>query len=149
MLSSLFGTSFIMSFVVIILLLAFDFWTVKNISGRLLVGLRWWNEISDDGSNQWMFESRPSRVVNQTDSRVFWGALYVAPAVWTLFAVLCVLRLQFSWFLVTLVAIAMSSANLAGYSKCEKDAKNKASGDVMGSVISSLISNRVNSIFAG
>ncbi len=28
-----------------VLLLAFDFWTVKNVSGRLLVGLRWWNEV--------------------------------------------------------------------------------------------------------
>jgi hypothetical protein len=27
------------------LLLAFDFWTVKNVTGRLLVGLRWWNEV--------------------------------------------------------------------------------------------------------
>jgi len=22
---------------------ALDFWTVKNVSGRLLVGLRWWS----------------------------------------------------------------------------------------------------------
>ena len=27
-----------MDFVVIVMLLAFDFWTVKNVSGRLLVG---------------------------------------------------------------------------------------------------------------
>ena len=25
----------------------------------LLVGLRWWNEVKDDGSNVWVFESRP------------------------------------------------------------------------------------------
>jgi len=40
------------------MLLAFDFWTVKNISGRLLVGLRWWNEINEDGTNSWLFESK-------------------------------------------------------------------------------------------
>ena len=28
----------------------------KNVSGRLLVGLRWWNETTDEGSN-WRFES--------------------------------------------------------------------------------------------
>ena len=28
----------------------------KNVSGRLLVGLRWWNEVTDDGGN-WRFES--------------------------------------------------------------------------------------------
>ena len=54
----LFTSNFILSFVVIILLLAFDFWTVKNVSGRLLVGLRWWNEIKEDGSNEWIFESK-------------------------------------------------------------------------------------------
>lgn len=48
----------VFSFVIIILLLSFDFWTVKNVTGRLLVGLRWWNEIKEDGSNLWIFESR-------------------------------------------------------------------------------------------
>lgn len=28
----------------------------KNLSGRLLVGLRWWNETTDEGSN-WRFET--------------------------------------------------------------------------------------------
>ena len=40
------------------LLLAADFWTVKNITGRLLVGLRWWNKVNEDGSTEWIFESR-------------------------------------------------------------------------------------------
>ena len=50
--------NYVISFVVITMLLAFDFWTVKNISGRLLVGLRWWNEINEDGTNSWLFESK-------------------------------------------------------------------------------------------
>lgn len=33
----------------IIILDAFDFWTVKNVTGRLLVGLRWWSEHQPDG----------------------------------------------------------------------------------------------------
>ncbi len=32
-------------FIVVVLLFAFDFWTVKNVTGRLLVGLKWWSEI--------------------------------------------------------------------------------------------------------
>ena len=35
-----FSDSFIGSFVLIILLLSLDFWTVKNVSGRILAGLR-------------------------------------------------------------------------------------------------------------
>lgn len=41
-----------------------DFWLVKNITGRLLVGLRWWNYIDDDGQSHWMFENR-----NQSQSK--------------------------------------------------------------------------------
>lgn len=51
--------SFITSFVFVVLLLSADFWTVKNITGRLLVGLRWWNYIDDeDGKSHWVYESR-------------------------------------------------------------------------------------------
>ena len=42
----------------VVLLLAADFWTVKNVTGRLLVGLRWWNKVNEDGSTEWVFESR-------------------------------------------------------------------------------------------
>jgi hypothetical protein len=37
--------NFVLNFVFIVLLLSFDFWTVKNVSGRILVGLRWWNQV--------------------------------------------------------------------------------------------------------
>lgn len=52
-----FSNSFVTSFVVIVVLLSIDFWTVKNISGRLLVGLRWWNYVDEDGESHWVFES--------------------------------------------------------------------------------------------
>jgi hypothetical protein len=70
----LFGTlfsalqeNFVIVFIVIVLLLAADFWTVKNVSGRKLVGLRWWNDVRDDGTSEWRFESikvRSSRGVH-------------------------------------------------------------------------------------
>lgn len=53
-----FSNSFIANFVTVVLLLSMDFWTVKNITGRLLVGLRWWNYVDDDGNSHWMFESK-------------------------------------------------------------------------------------------
>ena len=33
------------TFVVILLISCVDFWTVKNLTGRFLVKLRWWSEI--------------------------------------------------------------------------------------------------------
>ena len=53
---SLFVKSFVIIFVITVLLAALDFWVVKNVSGRILVGLRWWNEIDDDGNSVWKFE---------------------------------------------------------------------------------------------
>ena len=57
-----FSASFVNVFVVCVLLLAFDFWTVKNVSGRLMVGLRWWSEVQDDGSQHWRFEAQEVRL---------------------------------------------------------------------------------------
>ncbi len=45
--SGIVTSNFIFVAVVTILLLAADFWTVKNVTGRLLVGLRWWNYVKE------------------------------------------------------------------------------------------------------
>jgi hypothetical protein len=47
-----------MAYLVVILLGSVDFWITKNISGRMLVGLRWWNEVKEDGKEVWIFESK-------------------------------------------------------------------------------------------
>ena len=48
----------IMVFIVVVCLMAADFWTVKNVTGRILVGLRWENQIDEEGNEQWIFESK-------------------------------------------------------------------------------------------
>lgn len=30
----------------------------QNVAGRTLVGLRFWNQVDDDGESYWVFESR-------------------------------------------------------------------------------------------
>ena len=45
-----------MLFIVIVLLDCMDFWFVKNVTGRILVSLRWWNRINEIGDDQWIFE---------------------------------------------------------------------------------------------
>jgi hypothetical protein len=47
----------IITFVCVVMFAAFDFWTVKNITGRLLVQLRWWSEIDEMGIERWIYES--------------------------------------------------------------------------------------------
>jgi hypothetical protein len=89
-----------MIFIITILLLAADFYYLKNIAGRRLVGLRWWNEVDPQtGESKWVFESSEpgTKTINATDSRFFWLALYVQPILWVVMAVLALVRLQFLW----------------------------------------------------
>ncbi|KAI8324542.1 DUF846-domain-containing protein, partial [Martensiomyces pterosporus] len=121
LLGNFFTDNFILIFVLCVLTLAMDFWMVKNISGRLLVGLRWWNEVREDGTNEWIFESRDqSFPVNASDSRVFWGVLYITPVVWSLLAIVAFFSLRFQWLLIVIIAVLLSSANLIGYQRCDK-----------------------------
>lgn len=118
------GANFITVTVFCILLLAADFWVVKNITGRLLVGLRWWNKVEGENTT-WIFESAETKNVNKFDNSVFWGVLYVTPVIWGAFFLLGLLKFQFSWLLTTIMGISLSGANVYGYYKCSSDQKEK------------------------
>lgn len=102
-----------MIFILTILLLAADFYYLKNIAARRLVGLRWWNEVDPStGDSKWVFESSEpgTKTINPTDSRFFWLALYVQPVLWIAMAVIAIVRLQFLWLpLVGMFSILLPS----------------------------------------
>uniref|UniRef100_A0A061S1A6 Golgi apparatus membrane protein TVP23 n=1 Tax=Tetraselmis sp. GSL018 TaxID=582737 RepID=A0A061S1A6_9CHLO len=137
--------SFVINFVVCIVLLALDFWTVKNISGRLLVGLRWWNEVEEDGSSKWQFESleEGQRTVNRKDKGVFWLAVYAAPMVWALMVVLAIFRFTLDYLLIAVIGFILSGTNLYGYYKCSKEQKRKMESYAQG-MMSQGIVNAIN-----
>lgn len=90
----------VLIFIITILLLAADFYYLKNIAGRRLVGLRWWNEVdTQTGASHWVFESSDpaTKTINATDSRFFWLALYAQPLVWVAFAIVAIVRFEFIW----------------------------------------------------
>ncbi|XP_046466914.1 uncharacterized Golgi apparatus membrane protein-like protein CG5021 isoform X2 [Neodiprion pinetum] len=118
-LCGLFSKSFIGSFVVIVLLLSMDFWTVKNITGRLMVGLRWWNYVDDDGKSHWVFESRKQNRVSAAEARIFWLALILCPFAWSVFFMVALFSWSFKWLLLVCIAITLNGANLYGYIKCK------------------------------
>lgn len=93
-------------------------------AGRLLVGLRWWNEVTDTGGSNWRFESLADgqRAVNKADSKAFWWALWAAPAAWVLLGVLALARLKVDYLLVVSIAVMLGGANVVGYTKCSKTA---------------------------
>jgi hypothetical protein len=57
----------VLVYIIVLSLVIIDFWVTKNITGRyehyslfkfrILVGLRWWNNIKEDGTEEWIFES--------------------------------------------------------------------------------------------
>lgn len=122
MMCSLFTKSFIASFVTVVLLLSMDFWTVKNITGRLMVGLRWWNYVDDDGKSHWVFESKKGAQqnrINAAEARIFWLALILCPLLWSIFFILSLITASFKWLLLVCIAIILNGANLYGYVQCK------------------------------
>jgi hypothetical protein len=123
------STNFILDFVIISALLMADFWTVKNVSGRLLVGLRWWSEAGDDG-NEWRFEclDEGQREVSSFDARIFWTLLYVMPVAWVGLCLLAVVKLNLDYLLLAVIAVVLSGSNAYGYHKCSKAQQNQLKG---------------------
>lgn len=119
----LFIRNFVLVFILTLLLLSLDFYYLKNIAGRRLVGLRWWNEVNTaTGDSHWVFESAPegSRTENKTDKRFFWLSMYTVPALWVALAILAIVRLQnliwlvtngmFIWFPLSLCVICVNAS---------------------------------------
>jgi len=121
----------IMVTVLCILLLAADFWVVKNITGRLLVGLRWWNKVDPvTGNTSWIFESAEpngakSTSSNAFDSKFFWSVLYLTPILWGVLFLSAILWLKFNCFVTLSCAMVLSCSNVYGYYKCSADQRQK------------------------
>nr|POF08097.1 golgi apparatus membrane protein-like protein echidna [Quercus suber] len=149
-LSALFVSNFVIIFVVTVLLAALDFWVVKNVSGRILVGLRWWNEINDLGESVWKFESLDQESLarmNKKDSWLFWWTLYLTAALWIVLAIFSLIRLQADYLLVIGVCLTLSIANIIGFTKCRKDAKQKIQ-QFASQTIASQFSSTIQSAFS-
>jgi hypothetical protein len=105
------------------------------------VGLRWWNEMKEDGSEQWIFESMDvsknkipiksyilSENTNKSDNRVFWVSSYLTPAIWFLLIIVSILKFNLQNVSICVLAVGLSLTNLMGYIKCEKNHQQKLKG---------------------
>ncbi|XP_037547211.1 Golgi apparatus membrane protein TVP23 homolog B [Nematolebias whitei] len=126
LLCDLLSASFIASMVSIILLLSCDFWTVKNVTGRLMVGLRWWNQVDDDGQSRWVFESRKGsgkQQASDSESRIFWLGLIICPVIWVVFAFSVLFSVKIKWMPLVIMGVVLQGANLYGYVRCKVGGK--------------------------
>ncbi|KAG8623247.1 hypothetical protein KVT40_008223 [Elsinoe batatas] len=118
-----FTTNYVLVFIITILLLAMDFYYLKNIAGRRLVGLRWWNEVNaQSGESHWVFESAEegTRTVNKTDHRFFWIALYALPVAWVALAIVAIVRFRFIWLSLVVIAMVLTITNTLAFSRCDR-----------------------------
>ena len=115
---------------------------MKNITGRFMVGLRWWNYIDTDGDSKWMFESRSSEAdpgavnkLSSTEVYIFWAGLIAAPAFWVwshalkfaranvlmcciyqvLFFFTALFSFKLKWLVLVIIGLSLSGSNLLGY----------------------------------
>ncbi|GJX14571.1 Golgi apparatus membrane protein-like protein ECHIDNA [Tanacetum coccineum] len=106
--------------------------------GRILVGLRWWNEIDDNGESVWKFECLDQEVVIGSDEQEGLVAVLVdslldyelqtlafEAVVWIFFGIFSLIRFQADYLLVVGVCLTLSIANIVGFTKCRKDAKKQ------------------------
>lgn len=132
----IFGQDFISTFVAVILLISMDFWVVKNVTGRLLAGLKWSNYIDEEGNSHWIYENKNKIAEQQSrdgltnfqqeidgsngsaDSSIFWTGLILAPTFWVFLMLVSIFRLNIQWFMLVTLASVLSVSNLYGYVRC-------------------------------
>ncbi|OCH96476.1 Golgi apparatus membrane protein TVP23 [Obba rivulosa] len=121
-----FTSNFVLSTVFVVVLLAMDFWNCRNVAGRTLVGLRYWNQVDEDGESFWVFESRdPSRPANPVDSKMFWIALYTFPLLWLALLIVSLLKFNLSFVPIVMLALVFNVTNAIGFTYADRDAKQK------------------------
>ncbi|KAF8167922.1 Golgi apparatus membrane protein TVP23 [Crassisporium funariophilum] len=128
-----FTSNYVLSTVLVVVLLAMDFWNCRNVSGRTLVGLRFWNQVDEDGESYWVFESRdPSRPANPVDAKMFWIALYVFPLLWAALLIVSLLKLGFAFIPIVVLALVFNVTNVIGFTYADRDAKQKWASNLAG-----------------
>ena len=112
-----------------------DFWVVKNITGRILAGLRWWRVIDEEGKEKWIFESHDEDLKNnKIDGIFFWYGQIFATVFWILMTFVKILTLSPFWVILSSASLSLTGINLYAYYMCRKDYKNKLNNVLGGSM---------------
>ncbi len=123
--------AFASPFVLVLIVLSADFWLTKNLSGRLLAGLRWWSVPDENtGAMAWRFEAwtpEERAVAVGVQVNAFWTALVMHQAFWVLMLLTTIFTLKPGWFVLTLIACMLNGANLIGYVRCRLQQKSSES----------------------
>ncbi|KAJ7636022.1 Golgi apparatus membrane protein TVP23 [Mycena polygramma] len=131
LLSGFVTNNYVLSTVAVVVLLAMDFWNCRNVAGRTLVGLRFWNQVDEDGESYWVFESRdPSRPANAVDSKMFWIAIYVFPLLWVALFIVSLLRFKLTFVPIVVLALVFNITNAVGFTYADREARQRWANSV-------------------
>ncbi len=145
-LSSFVRLGYVATFIFVLILLSVDFWLAKNVCGRLLAGLRWWNVVDEtSGAVVWRFETwtaEERRVAHQAQVKLFWAGLLGQQVLWGVLTAAAVFGLRPAWLLLALIACALNGANVYGYVRCKvnqgKEEEFDSGGGVGGEILGRL-----------
>ncbi|XP_031416991.1 Golgi apparatus membrane protein TVP23 homolog B-like [Clupea harengus] len=85
-----------------------------------MVGLRWWNQVGDNGKSHWLFESR--KVANIVAARSIITTLVctlICPIIWIIFAFSSLVSFKIKWLAVVIMGVVLQGANMYGYVRCK------------------------------
>ena len=87
-----------------------------------MVGLRWWNDVAEDGTSTWRYESIDDQSqVSRADYVIFWYSMYLSGVCWAIFAFFALLKLEFDWLLVCGVSLLLVWSNIYGFWNCSSE----------------------------
>ena len=86
-----------------------------------MVGLRWWNDVAEDGTATWRYESieDPSQV-SRPDYVIFWYSLYLSALLWSLFGFLAIFS-NLEYILLCGVSFVLVWSNIYGFWNCSSE----------------------------
>ena len=66
-----------------------DFWITKNITGRYLVGMRWWSYVGRDNQTHYEYESFDYEInYSPLDITIFWWGIFINVMFWSILLVI-------------------------------------------------------------
>ncbi|KAF8271345.1 hypothetical protein EI94DRAFT_1784187 [Lactarius quietus] len=159
-----FTDNYVVSTVIVVVLLAMDFWNCRNVAGRTLVGLRFWNQcmgdidgyqVDDDGESYWIFEifaaCQSYRLSILLDSAIRLSRLWLG-----LFFV-SLLKFNLSFIPIVVLALVFNVTNVIGFTYADRDAKKRWAQNVVssswsigglgGQMLTGVVKNGVGRVF--
>eukprot|EP00955_Chlamydomonas_euryale_P049921 354411-Chlamydomonas_euryale.AAC.19 len=164
LLCTFFIKGFVLNFVISIVLIALDFWTVRplpwedlNVAVRVVQSsaMRRHASMRSSSSSSMRFCADPdvhdtmrlgSRNYNPSEKTWFWVALVGNVGAWAALALMEIFRLKFDYLIIPIIGLTLGSSNLVGYFKCSREAKDQLQSmttSIMTSAATSYVTNAV------